>query len=73
MSHAMSDPARGRRSSIQNPQSKIQNLPLLLLAVLAAALRFTHADRPCLWGDEAWVYSRTCGTYRELLAILRRL
>src|SRR3954462_5150249 len=44
---------------------------VLLLTFLAAALRFTHLDRPCLWGDEAWVYSRACGTYQQMLAILR--
>ena len=42
-----------------------------LLTVLAGVLRFTALDRPCLWGDEAWVYSRACGTYRQMLAILQ--
>ena len=44
---------------------------LALITAAAAVLRFAWLDRPCLWGDEALVYWRTCGTYAELLAVLR--
>lgn len=30
-------------------------------------MRFAWLGRPCLWGDEALVYWRTCGTYGQLL------
>ena len=43
---------------------------LLGLTAAAAALRFTLLGRPALWGDEALVYWRTCGTFAQLLAVL---
>ena len=42
---------------------------LILLAITSAGglLRFAFLGRPCLWGDEALVYWRTCGSYADLL------
>ncbi len=40
------------------------------LTVAGAALRFWHLGQPCLWGDEALVYWRTCGTFAQLLGVL---
>ena len=43
-------------------------LPLvLLLTLIAGALRFSALDRPTIWGDEAATYGRVCGDYQELL------
>ena len=44
----------------------------MLLALTAAGglLRFTWLGRPPLWGDEALVYWRTCGTYAQMLGPL---
>jgi hypothetical protein len=44
---------------------------LLLLTAAAGAVRFNHLPRPSLWGDEASVYRRTCGTYFQLIEQLR--
>ena len=43
---------------------------LLLITLAGGAMRFSFLDRPPLWGDEAFTYSRVCGTYREMLDIL---
>ncbi len=42
-------------------------LVLLAITVAGAAVRFALLGRPNLWGDEALVYWRTCGTYAQLL------
>jgi hypothetical protein len=64
-------------SAVQNPKSKIQNhfidRPLLLVTLLtlvAAVLRFAALDRPSLWGDEAWTFSRVCGSYQDMLDLV---
>ena len=52
---------------------QIANSPLFLLALLtliAGILRFTALDRPSLWGDEAWTFSRVCGSYRDMLDLV---
>ena len=43
---------------------------LLLLTIIAALLRFTALDRPSLWGDEAWTFSRVCGSYQDMLDLV---
>ncbi len=43
---------------------------LLGITAAAAAVRFAFLGRPCLWGDEALVYWRTCGTFAQLLRLL---
>ncbi|HTL30445.1 MAG TPA: glycosyltransferase family 39 protein [Tepidisphaeraceae bacterium] len=43
---------------------------LALLTLLAAALRFVALNRPSLWGDEAWTFSRVCGSYRDMLDLV---
>lgn len=51
---------------------RVPALLLLALITLAGGLvRFMHLDRPCLWGDEALVYWRICGTYEEMLTPLK--
>ena len=40
------------------------------LTLLAAALRFLALGQPNLWGDEAWTFSRICGTYQEMLDLV---
>jgi 4-amino-4-deoxy-L-arabinose transferase-like glycosyltransferase len=42
---------------------------LILLGITLAGglLRFALLGQPCLWGDEALVYWRTCGSYADLL------
>src|ERR1700683_88494 len=44
---------------------------LLLLTLLAAAVRFPHLDRPPLLIDECFTFWRTCGTYGDLVDTLR--
>jgi hypothetical protein len=44
---------------------------LLLLTLLAAAVRFQHLDRPPLLIDECFTFWRTCGTYSDLVDTLR--
>lgn len=46
-------------------------LPLLLLTLLAALLRFSCLSRPEIWGDEAATFHRVTSSYADLLAILR--
>ena len=43
---------------------------LALLTIAAAVPRFLSLGHPTLWGDEALVYWRTCGSYADLLAVL---
>jgi 4-amino-4-deoxy-L-arabinose transferase-like glycosyltransferase len=43
---------------------------LLFLTLAGGAIRFAYLDRPTLWGDEAFTYSRVCGDYREMLDVL---
>ena len=43
---------------------------LLLITLLGGVLRFSFPDKPPLWGDEAFTYSRVCGDYREMLDVL---
>ncbi len=45
---------------------------LILLGLTAAGglLRFAWLGRPCLWGDEALVYWRTCGSFAQMLTPL---
>jgi uncharacterized membrane protein len=48
--------------------------PMALLALttlLGATLRLVSLDRPSLWGDEAFTFSRICGSYRQMLGILQ--
>ncbi len=42
-------------------------LALLGVTLAGGLLRFAWLGRPCLWGDEALVYWRTCGSYGDLL------
>jgi hypothetical protein len=44
---------------------------IILVTALAAALRFICLDRPALWYDEAATFSRICGTYDQMLDVLR--
>lgn len=44
---------------------------LVLITLLGATLRLVSLDRPALWGDEAFTFSRVCGTYRQMLGILQ--
>ena len=46
-------------------------IALACVIVAGAAIRFTLLRRPCLWGDEAFVYWRISGTFNELLDRLR--
>ena len=43
---------------------------LFAITLLGGVLRFSFLDRPALWGDEAFTYSRVCGDYREMLDVL---
>jgi uncharacterized membrane protein len=43
---------------------------LFILTIIAAVLRFAALDRPSLWGDEAWTFSRVCGSYKEMLDLV---
>ena len=48
-------------------------MPILgVLTLLGAIIRFSYLNHPCLWGDEAMVYWRTCGTFADLLEVLQR-
>src|ERR1039457_970457 len=61
-------PARARsRRSIASGAT----LFLLSVTAFAAILRFSFLARPCLWGDEALTFSRICGTYNQMLDVLR--
>jgi hypothetical protein len=44
---------------------------LLGITLMGGVLRFALLDRPPLWADEAYTYSRVCGTYREMLDVLK--
>jgi 4-amino-4-deoxy-L-arabinose transferase-like glycosyltransferase len=46
-------------------------LVLLVISFIGGAIRFTHLSQPCLWGDEASVFRRICGTYAQLIEQLR--
>jgi uncharacterized membrane protein len=46
-------------------------LALVSLTLVGAALRFAFLSRPPLWGDEAATYMRICGTFRQMLDVLR--
>ncbi len=46
-------------------------LILILLTILGGMIRFSFLDRPCLWGDEANVYLRSCGKYLDMLSEIR--
>ena len=43
---------------------------LLMITLLGGVLRFSFPDKPTLWGDEAFTYSRVCGDYRQMLDVL---
>ncbi len=43
---------------------------LFFITLLGGALRFSFLEKPPLWGDEAFTYSRICGDYREMLDVL---
>jgi 4-amino-4-deoxy-L-arabinose transferase-like glycosyltransferase len=57
----------------QEEQSRRRWAMLLLagLTLIGAIIRFTYLNHPSLWGDEAMVYWRTCGTFDDLLQLLR--
>ena len=42
-------------------------LILVGLTLAGGLLRFAWLGHPCIWGDEALVYWRTCGTFADLL------
>ena len=44
---------------------------LLVITCLGGFLRCRALDRPPVWGDEAMVFVRTCGTYEEMKTWLR--
>jgi MFS family permease len=53
------------------PSVKITPLFLLTITALAALFRFAYLDRPPFWNDEARTYMRICGTYDQMLQLLR--
>ena len=58
--------------SIDPPRTKRTHLwILLLLTAVAGVLRFAMIGSPPLWGDEVLTYSRVCGTYGQMLEILK--
>ena len=58
-------PATSRTSS------KFTPLFLLSITALTALLRFAYLERPPFWNDEARTYMRTCGSYDQMLQLLR--
>jgi len=44
---------------------------LALITLLGTGLRFVSLDQPALWGDEAFTFSRVCGSFRQLLDVLQ--
>src|SRR5580704_4831554 len=44
---------------------------LLVVTALGCVFRFAWLSRPALWGDEALTFSRVCGTYEQMLDVLR--
>ncbi|HSV15683.1 MAG TPA: glycosyltransferase family 39 protein [Tepidisphaeraceae bacterium] len=62
---------RAQRSAPSALRRYWQLLVLLLITAIGAIIRFTHLAHPTLWNDEALVYWRTCGTYQQLLDVLR--
>jgi 4-amino-4-deoxy-L-arabinose transferase-like glycosyltransferase len=46
-------------------------LPLVLITLLAAGLRFSFLSRPSIWGDEAATYGRVNGSFYQLLEVLQ--
>jgi 4-amino-4-deoxy-L-arabinose transferase-like glycosyltransferase len=44
---------------------------LFVITLLAGVMRFAWLDRPPLWLDEAMTYSRVCGSFKQMLEILR--
>ncbi|HEY7089299.1 MAG TPA: glycosyltransferase family 39 protein [Tepidisphaeraceae bacterium] len=44
---------------------------LAAITLLGGVVRFATLDRPPLWGDEALTYSRVCGTFDQMMGILR--
>jgi 4-amino-4-deoxy-L-arabinose transferase-like glycosyltransferase len=61
MEEAAPAPARSR-ALLRHPLTW-----LAVLTALGAALRFLLLDRPELWLDEAAVFRRTCGSFKELV------
>jgi 4-amino-4-deoxy-L-arabinose transferase-like glycosyltransferase len=43
---------------------------LLAITLLGVVMRFSYLEKPPLWGDEGFTFSRVCGDYREMLDIL---
>ena len=66
-------PAVSRQIPPTAPHSSVRFTFLFLvsLTALAGLFRFTYLDRPALWNDEARTYMRICGTYEQLLDLLR--
>ncbi len=40
---------------------------LFLITLFAGVLRFGYLDRPAIWGDEAMVFMRVCGSFQQLV------
>ena len=62
------------RRPAARPLRAVAGSPMALLALitlLGAILRLVSLDRPSLWGDEAFTFSRICGSYRQMLGILQ--
>src|SRR5687767_8792576 len=61
------------KPTFRNSKFAIRNrfILLALITLLGAFLRFVSLDQPALWGDEAFTFSRVCGSYRQMLDILQ--
>jgi Dolichyl-phosphate-mannose-protein mannosyltransferase len=44
---------------------------LLAITAIGCFFRFLYLDRPALWNDEGLAFGRTCGTYEQMLRVLR--
>ena len=60
----------------ERPKSKIAGFlrawwPLLLITAFGAVLRLMYLGTPAIWGDEAAVFRRTCGSLQELFDQLK--
>ena len=64
-------PIRRRRRRVAGTSRRAALLWLLLITAVGGVLRFSSLDAPPVWGDEAMTFSRTIGSYGELLGVLR--
>jgi len=64
-------PSAQRRPRISHLAIRSPIALLGLITLLGGILRFASLSQPALWGDEAFTFSRVCGSYRQMLDVLQ--